>query len=176
MKTCPFCAEEIQDAAIVCKHCGRELSSSNVASPEITTAEPRKISHVGRNILMGLGALFVIVVISQMMTGSGPSALTAEHLGAVRAAHTVHAWIQPNTVELNSVGFIVAEYVIPDDFAIPPKTLGQTRLLAIREALLPFGFKDYRVNINGIPPGTGLIRRYGSARLIGGGSLEWLTP
>ena len=25
MKTCSFCAKEIQNAAIVCKHCGREL-------------------------------------------------------------------------------------------------------------------------------------------------------
>ncbi len=49
MKTCPFCAEEIRDAAIVCKHCGRELTpvtgeASQPTAPPIavTPGQPRK--------------------------------------------------------------------------------------------------------------------------------------
>lgn len=84
----------------------------------------------------------------------------------------------PKRLELSSAGFVVAEYELSDDElsdARPLRAFAEKRLLAIREALLPSGYKDYRVNINGTPPGTGLVRRYGAARFIDGGSLEWIT-
>jgi hypothetical protein len=102
--------------------------------------------------------------------------LDREH---VRKELTYRKLPEPKSLEVNDVGFVVADYELMPQEArrLNPRIFGQECLIAIREALLDKGYQDYRVNVNGPPPGTGLIQRYGSARFIGsGGKVEWLTP
>lgn len=116
--------------------------------------------------------LAAMVLACSQSRKSEPKTLTSEHRDAIRASLKSRGIPNPASLELNDVGFLVATYELQKQ---PSNVRGfaESALLAIREAMLPFkAVENYRVTVNGPSPGTGMIRRYGSARMIGG-VVEW---
>jgi hypothetical protein len=116
------------------------------------------------------------------MTGSNSSTQAPIQLGGqdrtnIEAALRSAGLPLPKTLELNSSGWLVATYELaPDEFRGSGQEFAEKAVLAIRNTMYqtkPTAMHAYRVTLNGPSPGPGLIRRYGSARFIEGGSVKW---
>jgi uncharacterized protein (TIGR02145 family) len=57
-KQCPYCAETIKAAAVVCRHCGKDLATSN----KLEDSKKTKSATETKNIVSGCVVLIVIII------------------------------------------------------------------------------------------------------------------
>lgn len=116
------------------------------------------------------------------LTACGPAAttpppLSEEQKQAIIADLSSVNYPVPQSIEVNKeTGFVVATFLVtPDQIPDGGKALATDTLLKIRERLLPSGsYKNFRVTLNAPSEYTGIVERYGSARLIEDqSSVDW---
>lgn len=120
--------------------------------------------------LMLTVGLWACLTILCCASRSETTALTKEHRDAIHTILKARGLPDPSSLEVTDSGFLVATYEV--NSGADARNLAERAVLAIKDAMLRFKIVDaYRVTVNGPSPGTGVIRRYGSARFTD--RLEW---